>query len=99
MAAQTLGTVVVSQRFEVCDKVNSSCLQCGVHSHTVVKLKEIDMCAVSAFLTENFKLFLGTFTNLRKATINLLISFLAVSTNINNHAPGFMKLVTLYDLS
>jgi hypothetical protein len=49
MAAQTVGTVVVSHRFEVVDKVNSACLQCGVNSHTVAKLKEIDRCAVSAF--------------------------------------------------
>jgi len=46
MAAQTVGTVVVSHGFEVRDKVNNACLQCGVNSHTVAK--EIDRCGVSA---------------------------------------------------
>jgi hypothetical protein len=49
MAAQTVGTVVVSHRLELRDRVNTACFQCGINSHTVAKLKEIDSHAVSAF--------------------------------------------------
>jgi hypothetical protein len=68
-------------------------------THSGKTYKKLTGVLYQLLLTENLKPFLGTFTHLRKAAINLLISFLAVSTNINNPAPGFVKPVTLYDLS